>query len=80
MTEIRATYDPQANAAYVYLTDPGDSPRSVTMYACDPVSVGGVINLDFDAEGRLVGIEVLAARSKLSAYILDSAEVADGDA
>lgn len=47
------------------------------MYACDPVGVGGMINLDFDEQGRLIGIEVLAASSKLPAYLLQSAERLD---
>jgi len=38
------------------------------MYPCDPVEVGGMINLDFDENGRLVGVEVLAASSKLPQY------------
>ncbi|MFF2014325.1 DUF2283 domain-containing protein [Streptomyces sp. NPDC058195] len=29
------------------------------------MEVGGMINLDFDEQGRLIGIEVLAANSKL---------------
>nr|WP_275297649.1 DUF2283 domain-containing protein [Streptomyces sp. CdTB01] len=47
------------------------------MYACDPVGVGGMINLDFDEQGRLIGIEALAASSKLPAYLLQSAERLD---
>ncbi len=34
-------------------------------YPCDPVQVGGMINLDFDSEGRLIGVEILGATSKL---------------
>lgn len=74
MADLRVTYDPIANAAYVYLTDPQVSVKSARMYACDPIDVDGMINLDFDASGRLVGIEILAADSKLSKYILDNAE------
>jgi hypothetical protein len=36
------------------------------MYPCGPVAVEGMINLDFDASGRLVGIEVLGARANLA--------------
>ncbi|MGW3094355.1 DUF2283 domain-containing protein [Streptomyces sp. NPDC001102] len=36
-----------------------------------------MINLDFDEQGRLIGIEVLAASSKLPAYMLQSAERLD---
>ncbi|MEV0414942.1 DUF2283 domain-containing protein [Streptomyces sp. NPDC050448] len=58
---VRVTYDKTVNAAYVYLTDPQVRAYSSHMYPCDPVDVGGMINLDFDEHGRLIGIEVLAA-------------------
>lgn len=47
------------------------------MYPCDPVDVGGMINLDFDEDSRLVGIEVLDARSKLPSSVLADAERID---
>ncbi|MDI2127133.1 DUF2283 domain-containing protein [Yinghuangia seranimata] len=75
------TYDKTVNAAYVYLSDPQDRIKVSRMYPCDPVEVGGMINLDFDEQGRLIGVEVLAASSKLSGYLLESAERLDaGDA
>lgn len=77
MAHIRVTYDAQANAAYIYLTDPQVDVRAATTYPCDPAGVGGMINLDFDAEGRVIGVEVLAARSKLSPHLLEAAERID---
>ncbi|MBP2478599.1 uncharacterized protein YuzE [Crossiella equi] len=72
---LRVTYDAQANAAYIYFSDPSTSPPRVTScYPCDPVEVDGMINLDFDELGRLLGIEVLDARSKLPPYLLAGAE------
>jgi uncharacterized protein YuzE len=44
------------------------------MYPCDPVEVGGMINLDFDEHGRLIGVEVLAANKKLPQFLLEQAE------
>ncbi|MDA5279620.1 DUF2283 domain-containing protein [Streptomyces sp. Isolate_45] len=79
MAELRVTYDKTANAAYVHLTDPQVRTRSSRMYPCDPVQVGGMINLDFDRKGRLIGIEVLAANSKLPEYLLESSERLDDD-
>nr|WP_319464096.1 DUF2283 domain-containing protein [Micromonospora sp. RTP1Z1] len=67
----------KANAAYVDFVDPHTPPKVVRMYPCDPVEVGGMINLDFDEKGRLLGIEVLAASSKLPQYLLDVAERLD---
>ncbi|MYW15360.1 DUF2283 domain-containing protein [Streptomyces sp. SID2955] len=79
MADVRVTYDKTADAAYVYLTEPQASVRSARMYPCDPVDVDGMINLDFDEQGRLIGIEVLAASSKLSECLLQSAERLDAE-
>ncbi|MGF1343810.1 DUF2283 domain-containing protein, partial [Streptomyces flavovirens] len=73
------TYDKSADAAYVYFTEPRVRARSARTYPCDPVDVDGMINLDFDEHGRLIGIEVLAASSKLPEYLLKSAERLDAD-
>ncbi|MFF0416489.1 DUF2283 domain-containing protein [Kitasatospora sp. NPDC004745] len=59
---VRVTYDETANAAYVCLTDPQVGAKSPRMCPCDPVGVDGMINLDFDGQGRLIGTEVLAGR------------------
>jgi uncharacterized protein YuzE len=57
-------YDEQADAAYIYLDDAPAAPGSaVKTYACDKRA--GTINLDFGADGRLLGIEVLDARRLL---------------
>ncbi|MFJ6087989.1 DUF2283 domain-containing protein [Streptomyces sp. NPDC092369] len=77
VTDVRVTYDKTVNAAYVYLTEPQARVTSARMYPCDPVDVDGMINLDFDERGRLIGIEVLAASSKLPEYLLQSAERLD---
>ena len=50
------TYDPQAGATYVYLDDP-TSPGGVAR----TVEVDATVNLDLDADGRVIGIEILAA-------------------
>lgn len=50
------TYDAQAGATYVYLDDPiplGGVARTA--------QVDAMVNLDLDADGRVIGIEVLAA-------------------
>jgi uncharacterized protein YuzE len=77
VADLEVTYDAVANAAYVYLSAPGSHPGVASMYPCDPVDVDGMINLDFDEQGRLLGIEILDARAKLPAYLLDSAERLD---
>lgn len=79
MADIRVTYDKKANAAYVYFTDPQVVQKVAHMYPCDPIDVDGMINLDFDESMRVVGIEVLAARTKVPQYLLDQAERLDVD-
>ncbi|WP_037359133.1 DUF2283 domain-containing protein [Amycolatopsis orientalis] len=74
MADLRVTYDRTVDAAYVYFVAPGDPAKSAYMYACDEDAVGGMINLDFGESGQLVGVEVLAASTKLPRYLLDSAE------
>ena len=61
---VAVTYDPDANAAYIRF-----SPEPVE--ESEEVSDG--IVLDYDAEGRIVGMEVLDARTHLSPDLLDDA-------
>ena len=61
---MRITYDVEGDAAYIYLTDTVTEPETVR--------VDDDINLDFDAGGRLVGIEVLAASERLDLSHLES--------
>lgn len=79
MADVRITYDTEADAAYVYFTDPRTNTRVARMYPCDPIQVEGMINLDFDETGQLVGIEILSAKSKLPGYLLEMAERIDRD-
>lgn len=67
------TFDPTSDAAYLYLVHGDARGRVATTYACDPQEVGGIINLDFDANGVLMGIEVLDASKKLPPEFLASA-------
>ena len=71
--EIRVTYDRRANAAFIYLTEigSGEVARSVE-------ALPEAVLLDFDQEGRLLGIEVLNARRMLPRALLDRAERLDG--
>jgi uncharacterized protein YuzE len=60
----QVTYDAEANAAYIRF-----SPEKVQ--ESEEVSAG--IVLDYDAEGRIVGMEVLDARANLSPDFLTKA-------
>ena len=66
---VRVTYDESVDAAYIYLCEvaPG---AAVKTYCCDPNEVGAMINLDFNADGQLLGIEIIGAKGKLPADLL----------
>jgi len=67
---MKITYDESVDAAYIYLEDdikPGGVART---YCCDPQEVNGQIHLDFDAGGRLIGIEVLDASKRLGSNLV----------
>jgi uncharacterized protein YuzE len=63
-------YDPEVDAAYIALLSENDSSSFGFTYACDLAEVGGQIHLDFDVEGRLLGIEILQASRKLPKSLL----------
>ncbi len=68
-------YDSKANAAYIRLADEILAGGVDYTYPCPPSEVGGaMINLDFDSDRRLVGIEILGARTVLPPEVLDRAE------
>lgn len=70
---MKLTYDRSVDAAYIQLAREIPAGGVAKTCPCDPLEVGGEINLDFDAEGRLVGIEILDASKKLPPELLRSA-------
>jgi uncharacterized protein YuzE len=69
---VRISYNPDADAAYIHL---GDDPRAAhrtTTQAATPDGVDGFVALDWE-DGRIVGIEILDASSRLTQDILDEA-------
>ena len=54
---MRITYDGEADAAYIYLTDKLKEPETL--------QIDQDINLDVDVANRLIGIEVLDASKRL---------------
>jgi uncharacterized protein YuzE len=71
---MRLEYDREADAAYIQLVEEISSGGVHRTVGCDPSEVGGMINLDFDAKGRLVGIEILDASKMLSPELLVTEE------
>ena len=62
MKSVRVTYDVDADAAYIYLQaiPAGGVERTI------PVELAnGEVSLDFDARGKLIGIEILGAGAVL---------------
>jgi len=55
---IRTSYDPEADALFVWF-----GPEGVKSASTDEIAPG--ILLDFDAEGRPIGIEVLDLRDRM---------------
>ena len=71
---MRITYDPEADAVYIYLTGDPLSPGRTTLQAQNPPGTEGFIALDWK-DGRLVGIEILDATSRLHHDLLQNAEI-----
>jgi uncharacterized protein YuzE len=62
-------YDAEADAAYIYLREIGAGEIEFT-YEVAFTGQNDIINLDFDLDGHLIGVEVLSATSQLPAEIL----------
>jgi uncharacterized protein YuzE len=70
---MRVTFDRGGNAAYIYLKEIGEG-EAVRQHLVDEPHTRGMIVLDFDKKGRLIGIEVLDATRALPQEVLDHAE------
>ena len=63
---MRITYDPVVDALYIYLND---------AKAASTREVAEGVQLDLDAEGRVIGIEILGYRERVSAEAPSSVSV-----
>jgi uncharacterized protein YuzE len=70
---MRVTYDPEANAAFIYLVEIRAGEVAESAY-CEAASAAGDVIADFNRDGQLLGIEVLNARATLPHTVLDRAE------
>ena len=72
---VRVTYDAESNAAYIYLAD--EPALGWRHGETVPLPLGPnnrMVNVDFDDDGRLMGIEVLDARSLLPDKMLKASD------
>jgi uncharacterized protein YuzE len=70
---MRITFDRAANAAYIYLI-PMEPGAAVKTEGIAPPHIKGMFNLDFNKNGRLIGIEILGATQVLPSEVLEQAE------
>jgi uncharacterized protein YuzE len=71
---MRVTYDPSVDMAYIYLTHiPAGGVATTEPLIIDLPSGRRLINLDFDGDGRLLGIEIDGATSTLTKDVLSDA-------
>jgi uncharacterized protein YuzE len=68
---LRVTYDPEADAAYIYLVPNVQSSGVARTVPVDGGDHPWMVNLDVDSDGQIVGVEVLDARRLLPASLLD---------
>jgi uncharacterized protein YuzE len=59
---LRLTWDGEADAGYPYLTDIGPGEAVSQRVSENPVDGVGDVIVDFDREGRLLGVEFLDPR------------------
>ena len=57
----RLTWDREADAGYLALTDVADGAAVHQRVVVNPVAGAGEVILDFDAAGRLLGVELLGS-------------------
>jgi uncharacterized protein YuzE len=74
---MRITFDKNADAVVIYFSEKKE--MSAFMYPCDPSEINGLINLDFNKEGKLIDIEILGASKFLPTEILENAQVISRD-
>ena len=70
---MHVTFDPEANAAYVYLDRPDQDGRSIENVVVERKGKGDVV-LDFDSNGFLMGVGIIGAAELLSQSVRATAE------
>lgn len=71
---MKISYDSQADAVYIALVDIADGSVARTLWDVAQELSVGEISLDFTADSKLVGLEILNASQTLPADVLNLAE------
>jgi uncharacterized protein YuzE len=74
MPGVRMTHDADSNAAYIYLVDEIAPGQIANSRVADILLDNAAITVDFDADGRVLGIELLGASRILRAETIRAAE------
>jgi uncharacterized protein YuzE len=69
---LRVSFDSSSNAAYIYLADRIDAGGVAKAVQVESVDIRGMVNLDVDSEGRVLGVEILNATALLPANLMDA--------
>ncbi|MCW1249955.1 DUF2283 domain-containing protein [Acaricomes phytoseiuli] len=76
---MKITYNAEADAAYIMLVDDiAEGSSSQQIHSIMTPGNQGDITLDFDSDGRLLGIEVLNAQDVLPSALIAKAGPAEG--
>jgi uncharacterized protein YuzE len=70
---VRVRYDRKKDRAYIYLRDFAEGEDSRQYDVAGP-DINGILVLDFDRRGRLIGIEARSARSVLPDEMFEDTE------
>lgn len=72
---MKITYDKQADAAYVMIADRiHDGEAATQLHSIETPGGKGEVTLDFDRNGKLLGMEILGAEHVLQPEVLARAE------
>lgn len=69
---MHGTYDEDADAAYIYLTDAIGVGESKRQAIAEADGLTAMVVLDFDDQERLLGIEIIGARGILRPETIES--------
>jgi uncharacterized protein YuzE len=69
---MKVTYDIAADSAYIYLE--GKEKQSSLTIPSFPSADGPMVNIDLDEYNKIIGFEILDAKTFLPKSVLDNAE------